>query len=153
MLPYFKKAQVSCSIVSCDLFHKYHKSVFCIYNLQSTFYNLQPYPVSTIQTNSAGGDDYRGSSGPLHVTHYAGEGPLDRAWLEAGQQAGGRQGKISAAHRKYLLIARLPADRGHERVPAGGRGQDGLHRAPRHALERRLGLPAASPRSPGKLGL
>ena len=37
------------------------------------------------------------------MTHYAGEGPLDRAWLEAGQQAGGRPGKISAADRKYLL--------------------------------------------------
>ena len=146
MLPYFKKAQVSCSIVSCDLFH-----IINLYSV-STIYILQPYP-STIQTNSAGGDDYRGSSGPLHVTHYAGEGPLDRAWLEAGQQAGGRQGKISAAHRKYLLTARLPADRGHERVPAGGRGQDGLHRAPRHALERGLGLPAASPRSPGEPSL
>ena len=63
-----------------------------------------------VQTHSCGGNEYRGDSGPLHVTRYEARGQLDQAWLEAGQQAGGRQGKISDAYRKYLLIARLPAD-------------------------------------------
>ena len=40
------------------------------------------------QTHSEGGDEYRGGAGPLHVTHYSGQGPLDQAWLQAGQQAG-----------------------------------------------------------------
>ena len=35
-----------------------------------------------------GGDDYRGDSGPLFVTAARVEQPLDRAFLEAGQQAG-----------------------------------------------------------------
>ena len=40
------------------------------------------------QSHSEGGGEYRGGAGPLHVTHYAGQGALDRAWLLAGQQAG-----------------------------------------------------------------
>ena len=40
------------------------------------------------QTHSCGGNEYRGGSGPLHVTRYEARGQLDQAWLEAGQQAG-----------------------------------------------------------------
>jgi choline dehydrogenase len=35
-----------------------------------------------------GGDDYRGDSGPLHVTAGQMANPLQRAWVEAGRQAG-----------------------------------------------------------------
>ena len=40
------------------------------------------------QTHSKGGDDYRGSNGPLHVYGPKGENPLQSAFLKAGQQAG-----------------------------------------------------------------
>ena len=40
------------------------------------------------QSHSEGGGEYRGGEGPLHVTHYSGQGVLDQAWLQAGQQAG-----------------------------------------------------------------
>ena len=41
-----------------------------------------------MQTHSCGGNEYRGDTGPLHVTRYEARGQLDQAWLEAGQQAG-----------------------------------------------------------------
>ena len=41
-----------------------------------------------VQTHSCGGNEYRGDTGPLHVTRYEARGQLDQAWLEAGQQAG-----------------------------------------------------------------
>ena len=37
---------------------------------------------------SRGGDDYRGDSGPLHVSAPALDNPIDRAFIEAGMQAG-----------------------------------------------------------------
>jgi choline dehydrogenase len=40
------------------------------------------------ETRARGGDAYRGSSGPLHVSTGACENPLYRAFIEAGQQAG-----------------------------------------------------------------
>uniref|UniRef100_A0AAY5EDR0 Choline dehydrogenase n=1 Tax=Electrophorus electricus TaxID=8005 RepID=A0AAY5EDR0_ELEEL len=40
------------------------------------------------QTHELGGDRYRGSSGPLHVSQGKTGHPLHRAFIEAGQQAG-----------------------------------------------------------------
>jgi len=40
------------------------------------------------ETRAKGGDDYRGNSGPLHVTTGACVNPLYNAFIEAGQQAG-----------------------------------------------------------------
>ena len=97
-----------------------------------------------VQTHSCGGNEYRGDTGPLHVTRYEARGQLDQAWLEAGQQAGDcTRGRCCPRRRVTWRVSRLPAQRGPERVPAGGRGQDGLHRAPRHEVERSLGLPPA----------
>ena len=65
VLPYFKKAQVRSPRVKT------------------------PAPdLRLVQTHSCGGNEYRGDSGPLHVTRYEARGQLDQAWLEAGQQAG-----------------------------------------------------------------
>ncbi len=40
------------------------------------------------ETRAKGGDDYRGDSGPLHVSTGACKNPLYNAFIEAGQQAG-----------------------------------------------------------------
>jgi len=40
------------------------------------------------ETHAEGGDTYRGDSGPLQTTTGAARNPLDRAWIEAGKQAG-----------------------------------------------------------------
>ena len=40
------------------------------------------------ETYAAGGDAYRGESGPLHTSHGRLANPLYRAWIEAGRQAG-----------------------------------------------------------------
>ena len=40
------------------------------------------------ETLDIGGDDYRGSGGPLHVTAGPMKNPLYHAWVEAGEQAG-----------------------------------------------------------------
>lgn len=40
------------------------------------------------ETRAKGGDDYRGDSGPLHVSTGACQNPLYNAFIEAGQQAG-----------------------------------------------------------------
>lgn len=40
------------------------------------------------ETLDVGGDDYRGSDGPLHVTAGKMVNPLYQAWVEAGRQAG-----------------------------------------------------------------
>jgi len=40
------------------------------------------------ETRAKGGDDYRGDSGPLHVSTGACHNPLYNAFIEAGQQAG-----------------------------------------------------------------
>jgi len=40
------------------------------------------------QTHQLGEDEYRGGSGPLHVSRGSSGNPLHEAWLEAGQQAG-----------------------------------------------------------------
>ena len=40
------------------------------------------------ETRAAGGDAYRGDSGPLHTRYGALTNPLHAAWLEAGRQAG-----------------------------------------------------------------
>jgi len=40
------------------------------------------------ETHAEGGDAYRGDSGPLQITTGAARNPLDRAWIEAGKQAG-----------------------------------------------------------------
>nr|WP_315496764.1 choline dehydrogenase [uncultured Rhodoferax sp.] len=40
------------------------------------------------ETRAKGGDDYRGKSGPLHVSTGACKNPLYNAFIEAGQQAG-----------------------------------------------------------------
>merc|ERR1719285_149765 len=40
------------------------------------------------QTHQLGADEYRGGSGPLHVSRGSSGNPLHEAWLEAGQQAG-----------------------------------------------------------------
>ncbi len=40
------------------------------------------------QSHEKGADDYRGGDGPLKVTYGDVEGVLERAWLEAGRQAG-----------------------------------------------------------------
>lgn len=41
-----------------------------------------------VQTHELGGDEYRGSKGPMFVSAGRGENPLYAAWLEAGRQAG-----------------------------------------------------------------
>ena len=76
------------------------------------------------ETRVKGGDDYRGSSGPLFVTTGAMREPaLSR--LHRGRSAG-----------------RLSRDRGHERLPAGGPRPDGHDDLQGPALERGDGLPA-----------
>ena len=65
VLPYFKKAQV-----------------------RSPRVTTPASDLRLVQTHSCGGNEYRGDSGPLHVTRYEARGQLDQAWLEAGQQAG-----------------------------------------------------------------
>jgi choline dehydrogenase len=40
------------------------------------------------ETRAAGGDEYRGDSGPLHTRYGTLSNPLHAAWLEAGRQAG-----------------------------------------------------------------
>jgi choline dehydrogenase len=40
------------------------------------------------ETRAAGGDDYRGDSGPLQTRYGSLSNPLHAAWLEAGRQAG-----------------------------------------------------------------
>jgi len=40
------------------------------------------------QNHELGGDDYRGGSGPLHVSRGTTGNPLHQAWIEAGQEAG-----------------------------------------------------------------
>ena len=40
------------------------------------------------ETNAEGGDEYRGSDGPLHTRYGTLKNPLHHAWLEAGKQAG-----------------------------------------------------------------
>jgi choline dehydrogenase len=40
------------------------------------------------ETHAEGGDAYRGDTGPLQTTTGAARNPLDRAWIEAGKQAG-----------------------------------------------------------------
>ncbi|XP_035678283.1 choline dehydrogenase, mitochondrial-like [Branchiostoma floridae] len=40
------------------------------------------------QTHELGPDDYRGGDGPLHVSRGRSENPLNKAFIEAGQQAG-----------------------------------------------------------------
>ena len=52
-----------------------------------SYEDVLPY-FKKAQSHSEGGDEYRGGEGPLHVTHYSGQGVLDQAWLKAGQQAG-----------------------------------------------------------------
>ncbi len=40
------------------------------------------------ETAAEGGDEYRGSNGPLHTRYGTLDNPLHRAWIEAGRQAG-----------------------------------------------------------------
>ena len=76
------------------------------------------------ETFSGGADAYRGGDGPLHVTRGTSANPLFDAWIEAGAQAG------------------YPADRRHERLPAGRHGADGHDHPRRPPLEHGAGLPA-----------
>ena len=64
------------------------------------------------------------TAGPLHVTRGHTPNPLFEAWIEAG------------------AAGRLPADRRHERLPAGRHGADGHDHPPRPPLEHGAGLPA-----------
>ena len=52
-----------------------------------SYANCLPY-FRKSQTHELGGDDYRGGSGPLHVSHGKTKNPLHQAFLDAGQQAG-----------------------------------------------------------------
>lgn len=52
-----------------------------------TYAHCLPY-FRKSETRAKGGDDYRGDSGPLHVSTGACNNPLYHAFIEAGQQAG-----------------------------------------------------------------
>ena len=52
-----------------------------------SYQNCLPY-FKKAQTHQLGEDDYRGGSGPLHVSRGTSGNPLHDAWLKAGQQAG-----------------------------------------------------------------
>lgn len=52
-----------------------------------TYAHCLPY-FRKSETRAKGGDDYRGDSGPLHVSTGACQNPLYQAFIEAGQQAG-----------------------------------------------------------------
>jgi choline dehydrogenase len=52
-----------------------------------TYAHCLPY-FKKAETREVGGDDYRGSDGPLHVHTGACKNPLYNAFIEAGQQAG-----------------------------------------------------------------
>lgn len=52
-----------------------------------TYAHCLPY-FRKSETRAKGGDDYRGDSGPLHVSTGACSNPLYNAFIEAGQQAG-----------------------------------------------------------------
>ena len=52
-----------------------------------TYAHCLPY-FRKSETRAKGGDDYRGDSGPLHVSTGACDNPLYNAFIEAGQQAG-----------------------------------------------------------------
>ncbi|RFO95208.1 choline dehydrogenase [Rhodoferax lacus] len=52
-----------------------------------TYAHCLPY-FRKAETREVGGDDYRGSDGPLHVHTGACENPLYNAFIEAGKQAG-----------------------------------------------------------------
>jgi choline dehydrogenase len=51
------------------------------------YQHVLPY-FKRAETRVAGGDDYRGDAGPLHVSTGACKNPLFNAFIEAGQQAG-----------------------------------------------------------------
>ena len=74
---------------------------------------------------SAGGDDYRGGSGPLHTSRGTMANPLYGAFIDAGEQAG------YSPHRRY------------ERLSAGGLRADGHDGPSRPALEHRERLSEA----------
>ena len=82
------------------------------------------------ETRAAGGDDYRGDAGPLHVRTGTCRNPLYGAFIAAGQ------------------ASRLPRHRRHERLPAGRPGADGHDGAPRPALEHGDGLSAPGTAAP-----
>ena len=52
-----------------------------------SYFDCLPY-FKKAETRSQGGDDYRGDSGPLGVSTGACRNPLNRAFIEAAQQAG-----------------------------------------------------------------
>lgn len=52
-----------------------------------SYAHVLPY-FKRAETCARGGDDYRGSSGPLHVSRGSMSNPLFAAFIEAGQQAG-----------------------------------------------------------------
>ncbi|MFZ1429543.1 MAG: choline dehydrogenase [Geminicoccaceae bacterium] len=52
-----------------------------------SYADVLPY-FKRAETYSAGGDDYRGASGPLHVTRGTTQNPLFDAWIQAGVEAG-----------------------------------------------------------------
>ena len=56
-----------------------------------------------MQTHSCGGNEYRGDSGPLHVTRYEARGQLDQAWLEAGQAPGRRVKELDNRGSNFYL--------------------------------------------------
>ena len=83
-----------------------HKSIHFIYRISSfrgnamdydtweemgahgwNYQNCLPY-FKKAQTHNSGGDDYRGDSGPLHVTRGTSGNKLHDVFIEAGQQAG-----------------------------------------------------------------
>jgi len=52
-----------------------------------SYENCLPY-FQKAQTHEYGGNDYRGGSGPLHVSRGTSHNPLHDVWVKAGQEAG-----------------------------------------------------------------
>ena len=70
------------------------------------YFEVLPY-FKRAETRVIGGDAYRGASGPLYVSTASQPNPLFKAFIEAGQQAGGR----SEAERRREARIELVRDR------------------------------------------